>query len=59
MASKKSVPAAFLSYSHFDDEHEGGRITELRKRLAQEVKFQTTQEFLIFQDRKDIKWGQN
>ena len=59
MASRKSLPAAFLSYSHFDDEYEGGRITELRKRLAQEVKFHTAQEFLIFQDRKDIKWGQN
>ena len=59
MASRKKVPAAFLSYSHFDDEHEDGRITELRERLAQEVKFQTAEEFLIFQDRKDVKWGQN
>ena len=59
MASKNNSPAAFLSYSHFDDEHEGGRITQLRERLTLEVKFQTGEEFLIFQDRNDINWGQN
>ena len=59
MASKKISPAAFLSYVHSDDEHEDGRITQLRERLSQEVKFQTAEEFPIFQDRDDIKWGQN
>ena len=59
MASKKIWPAAFLSYTHSDDEHEGGRITQLRERLSQEVRFQTAEEFLIFQERDDIKWGRN
>ena len=59
MVSKKISAAAFLSYSHSDDEHEGGRITQLRERLSQEVKFQTAEEFPIFQDRNNIKWGEN
>ena len=32
MASKP--PDAFLSYTRFDDQHEGGAISEFRKRLA-------------------------
>lgn len=54
-----SQPAAFFSYSRFDDQHEGGKLTQLRERLSAEVQFQTSEEFLIFQDRKDIAWGQN
>jgi parallel beta-helix repeat protein len=50
-------PAAFLSYVHFDDEHEEGRITELRKRLEGEIRVHTgLKDFTIFQDR-DIHWG--
>ena len=59
MATKKISPAAFLSYVHSDDEHEDGRITQLRGRLSEEVKFQTAEEFPIFQDRNNIKWGEN
>jgi F-box protein 11 len=51
-------PAAFLSYVHYDDEHEEGRITELLKRLEGEIRVQTgLKEFNIFQDR-DICWGE-
>lgn len=50
-------PAAFLSYVRSDDEHESGRITQLRTRLEGEVKLQTGDEFHIFQDRNDIRWG--
>ncbi len=53
----KSEPAAFLSYVRSDDEHDGGRITELRQRLEGEVKMQTGLPFHIFQDRNDILWG--
>ncbi len=49
---------AFLSYSRFDDQHEGGRLTQLREYLEKEVRFQTATDFSIFQDRLDIKWGQ-
>jgi TIR domain-containing protein len=51
-------PAAFLSYAHLDDPHEGGRPTELRRRLSGEVSIQTGEEFDIFQDRNDIEWGE-
>lgn len=51
-------PAAFLSYVHFDDEHDAGKITEFRKRLSAEVHVQTGREFTIFQD-KNIEWGEN
>jgi parallel beta-helix repeat protein len=52
-------PVAFMSYAHFDDEHDGGRLTAMCKRLSGEVRVQTGEEFPIFQDRTDILWGQN
>lgn len=56
---RKATPAAFLSYTHFDDEHNKGTLTEFRNYLSAEVRAQTGDEFLIFQDKDDIKWGQN
>ena len=55
----RPTPAAFLSYVRFDDEHEEGRLTQLRERLSGEVRMQTGEPFPIFQDRNDIGWGQN
>ena len=52
-------PAAFMSYVRFVDQHEGGKLTQFRERLAAEVQVQTGEEFPIFQDRNDIAWGQN
>ena len=57
MKKQKPKPAAFMSYVHSDDEY--GRLTEFRERLSYEVRVQIGEEFLIFQDRKDILWGQN
>jgi F-box protein 11 len=54
---KKQGPAAFLSYVHDDDKY--GHITKLRERLEDEVRMVVGVEFPIFQDRKDIQWGQN
>ena len=54
---KKQVPAAFLSYAHDDDKYE--HITKFRERLGDEVQTVVGDEFVIFQDRKDIHWGQN
>jgi len=51
-------PAAFYSYVRADDDHNNGYLTNLRKRLAAEVRMQTGEDFLIFQDRDDILWGQ-
>ena len=52
------TPLAFMSYAHSDDRHDEGRLTQLRERLSGEVGMQTGKDFPIFQDRKDIKWGQ-
>lgn len=52
-----SLPAAFLSYVNADDHFQ--RISELRKRLSDEVRMQTGDAFPIFQDRNDLEWGQN
>jgi hypothetical protein len=52
-----SNPIGFMSYTHSDDKHENGRITKLCTRLSGEVQMQTGEEFGIFQDRKDIAWG--
>ncbi|MFQ5851497.1 MAG: right-handed parallel beta-helix repeat-containing protein [Candidatus Binatia bacterium] len=55
----KRKPAAFMSYVHSDDEHDNRRLTQFCERLSAEVCVQTGKEFPIFQDRKDIQWGQN
>jgi parallel beta-helix repeat protein len=52
-------PAAFMSYARFNDAHDDGQLSAFRERLAAEVRAQTGREFLIFQDRADIAWGQN
>ena len=57
MMGRKPKPAAFMSYVRSDDKY--GRLTEFRERLSDEVRVQIGEEFSIFQDRKDILWGQN
>jgi hypothetical protein len=52
-------PAAFMTYARFDDQHDDGQLTAFRDRLAAEVRVQTGEEFLIFEDRDGIAWGQN
>lgn len=59
MTRKRQQPLAFMSYVRFEDEHEDGRLTLFRQRLSGEVRVQTGEEFPIFQDRNDIRWGQN
>jgi cobaltochelatase CobT len=51
-------PIAFMNYVREDDTYEGGRLTELRLRLSGEVAAQCGESFPIFQDRKDIAWGE-
>lgn len=52
------TPLAFLSYAHFDDDHENGKLRTFAERLSGEVRLQSGEEFPIFIDRKDLKWGQ-
>lgn len=47
-----------MSYVRSDDNHEDGRLTQFCARLGGEVRMQTGDPFDIFQDRKDILWGQ-
>ncbi|KAF2393282.1 right-handed parallel beta-helix repeat-containing protein [Pseudomonas frederiksbergensis] len=51
-------PIGFMSYLRFVDEYENGRLTEFCKRLSGEVRMHTGEHFEIFQDRKNITWGQ-
>ena len=53
----KNKPAALMSYVHSDDRYE--QLSTLRERLSAEVQMQIGIEFPIFQDTKDIQWGQN
>lgn len=58
-AGPMARPAAFMSYVHFDDEHDGGYLTRFCDLLSGEVRMQSGQDFPIFQDRSDIEWGDN
>ncbi len=51
--------AAFMSYSHSDNEYEGGRLSVFRAELSRAVQFHTGQKFPIFQDRDGVPWGTN
>lgn len=55
MAQGKAV--AFISYVRADDSD--GRITEFCRRLGEAVRQHTGEDFPIFQDRNDIRWGEN
>jgi len=47
-----------MSYARSDDDR-FRRLTQFREDLSAEVQRQIGEEFLIFQDREDILWGQN
>jgi formylglycine-generating enzyme required for sulfatase activity len=51
-------PDAFLSYTRFDDQNDGGAISEFCKRLANAVRSQTGKPFEIFQDVDGIGLGE-
>lgn len=56
--SRSRHPVAFMSYAHTDDEAADGGLTQLRRRLEREIMLQTGTEVTIFQDRGDIRWGE-
>jgi hypothetical protein len=49
--------AGFFSYTHFDDQRMGGKLTAFRERLELEVEWATGQPFKIFQDVEGIALG--
>jgi TIR domain len=60
MASKPpQSPDAFLSYTRFDDQHDGGKISEFCRRLASAVRAVTGIPFKIFQDVEGIGIGEH
>jgi len=50
-------PMAFMSYAHVDDKFNKGYLTEFCQCLSGEVCLHLGEDFPIFLDRKDIKWG--
>src|SRR5215216_5291071 len=50
---------AFFSYVRRNDDHDKGRLTDLRKLLETELWAQTGKDFQIFQDTEGILWGDN
>ena len=59
MAAKPPTPPdAFLSYTRFDNQHDGGAISEFCRRLASAVRAVTGVPFEIFQDVDDIDVGE-
>jgi hypothetical protein len=50
-------PKAFFSYVRLVDQHDEGRVSLLRKRLEDENRVQTGLKVQIFQDIRDLKWG--
>jgi len=57
MTHNQCPPSAFLSYARHDDKT--GKLTRFREMLADEIRTQTGEHFPIFQDDKDIEWGEN
>jgi hypothetical protein len=49
--------AGFWSYTHADDELDGGRITRLAQKIRAEFPLLTGQELEIFVDRESLAWG--
>lgn len=49
--------AGFWSYTHDDDQHEGGRITQLAEDIRAEFEMLTGESLQIFVDRDSLEWG--
>jgi hypothetical protein len=49
--------AGFWSYTHSDDERDGGRVLRLAALLQDEFALLTGSQLEVFVDRNDLKWG--
>ena len=49
----------FWSYVHFDDEAEGGRVSQLARDVADQFEMMSGESISLFLDRDAIDWGQN
>ncbi|MFD7900398.1 TIR domain-containing protein [Streptomyces sp. NPDC059743] len=50
-------PVGFWSYTHRDDQLDGGRIVRLSERIANAFEIITSEPLEIFLDKKSIEWG--
>ena len=57
VSAENAKSLAFLSYTRVDDY--SGNLTKICELLTCEVQISTGEDFPIFQDHKDIAWGQN
>ncbi len=48
----------FWSYTHRDDEINGGRIRELAKHISNEFELITGEKLIIFVDKESLEWGE-
>ena len=55
--SSSNEPVGFWSYTHRDDEIEGGKIRRLVELIANAFELRTGRELRVFLDRTDISWG--
>lgn len=59
MSKDASNYTAFLSYARFNDQQDVDALSKLSAKLEGEIQTVTAKPFKIFQDRRDIKAGQN
>jgi hypothetical protein len=53
-----SSVSGFWSYTHSDNDGEGGRIIRLSELIRNEYKLQTSESLNLFLDKSNIRWGQ-
>jgi 8-oxo-dGTP pyrophosphatase MutT (NUDIX family) len=58
MPDVPDLPIGFMSYAHIPSQPEQLRLDGFREKLETEVHLQTGDPFRIFQDRRDIQWGE-
>ncbi len=54
---QETVPSAFLSYTHRDDQQEDGKLRQLAKLLQGEVEVRLGRKFDLFVDKEKLSWG--
>lgn len=59
MKTHKPSPVAFLSVVRMESDADRNRLTRFREHLEAELKLQHGSDFVLLDDRNDLRWGQN
>ncbi len=59
MPDSENSYKAFFSYVRQNDQHDGRKLSALRRLIEMEVWAQTAESFELFQDQDDIEWGED